>query len=187
MAPEQQTAGALEVRRADVGAEGVCRHEIAMPGAHLFAPHEVGAAEHPHKPVDPGSAVGHGGAGRRGQGKSHRLRSVALGHLAHACGRPVERLVPADALPSRIGIALRSRAPHRMEQPIGRVDQLGRGAALDAQMGAGWMRGVRLDGDQRAVLDHRDAAAARAAQRAEPGNSFGGHARPRGSLTRRAW
>ena len=174
--PEQQAAGTLEVRRADVSAEGICGREVAVPGAHLLAPDEVGAAEHPHEAVDPRKAVGHRGASRCRQRERHRLRSVALGHLAHARGGPVERLVPANPCPTGVGLALRPRAAHRMEQAIGRVDELGRRAALHAEARARRMRGIGLDGHQPAVLHDRDAAAARAAQRAEARNALDAHA-----------
>jgi hypothetical protein len=175
VAPQQQAAGSLEVGRADVGAEGVGRHEVAVPGADLLAPDQVRAAEHPDQPVDPGEAVRYCGAGWRREGERHRLGPVTLGHLAHAFRRPRQSLAPADSNPAGVGIALGPRASHRVEQPIRGIDQLGGRATLDAQVRAGRVRGIGLHGHQRAVLHDRDAAATRAAQRAEARDALDRH------------
>ena len=175
VAPQEQAGGPLEVRGADVGAEGERGRVVAMPRAELLAPHHVGAPERADEPVDPREAVGDRGARGRGDRERHRLGALALGQRAHALRGPVERLVPGDAHPARVGIAPGPRAAHRVEQPIGRVHQLRRGLPLHAQVPAGRMRRVGLDRDQPAVLHHRHAPAARAAQRAEAGHPLGGH------------
>ena len=95
-----------------------------------------------------------------------RLRPVLFGDAPHRCGGQVERLVPGDPLPARIGIALRAGAAQGMRQPIRVVDELGCGAALGAERLAGRMRGVGVEPDEAAVLDGGDRAAARDAQAA---------------------
>ncbi len=177
VAPQEQAPGALEVRRADVGAEGERGRVVAVPRAHLLAPHHVRAAEGADQAIDPREAVGDGGAGGGGDGEGHRLRPLALGQRAHALRGPVEGLVPADAHPARIRIGARPRALHRVEEPVRRVDQLGGGPALHAEVLAGGMRGIRLHRGETPFLHHRDAAAARATERAEAGDPLGGHRR----------
>ena len=90
---------------------------------------------------------------------------------AHAAGDLVERLVPGDRLPAGIGGALGIGAAHGPGQAVGVIDELGRGAALGAELVAGRMARQRLDAREPAVLDHGDAAAARAALRAECGRA----------------
>ncbi len=90
VAPEQQAAGALEVRRADVGAEGERGGVVAVPRAQLLAPHHVGAAEGADEPVDPREAVGDRGARGGGDREGHRLRPLAR-RRARACARRSSR------------------------------------------------------------------------------------------------
>src|SRR6266702_3549154 len=64
-------------------------------------------------------------------------------------------------------VTAKATASGPLSAAIRRIDQVGRGTSLGAQRFAGWVRRVRLDRDQSAVLDYRLAAAARAAQRTE--------------------
>src|SRR5262249_52401385 len=74
--------------------------------------------------------------------------------------------VPADRLPSRIGIALWASAAQRPCQPFRMVDELRRGTALGTERLAGGMAGIGLETRKAAVLDHCDRAAPRNAERA---------------------
>ena len=81
--PEQEAAGALEVGRADIHAEGERRDEVTVPGAQLLAPHQVRAPEGADETEDPEEAVGDRGAGGRGAAEGHALGPVPPGDLAH--------------------------------------------------------------------------------------------------------
>src|SRR5712692_8656707 len=105
---------------------------------------------------------------------------MLLGQPPQPRGGELERLVPADPLPARVGITLRARPFERIEQPVGVVDQLRRGSSLGAQRLAGWVRWIRLQSDETAVLDDGDRATPRGTQRAVAlnpldGGSLGGH------------
>src|SRR6266849_4518511 len=104
---------------------------------------------------------------------------MLLGQPPQPRGGELERLVPADPLPARVGIALRARPFEWVEQPVGVVDQLRRRSPLGAQRLAGWVRWIRLQGNETAVLDAGDRATPRDTQRAVALNpldgSLGGH------------
>lgn len=166
MAPEQHAAGVGEIQGGHADAEGIGAGVILVPVAELRGVDPVRTAEGVDQPLDPENAVGEsGGAGRRHR-EGDALGAALVAQAAELAGGCRQRLVPADALPARIGIALGPRALHRIEQTIAAVDQLRRRPALDAKRAAGGMLRIRLDLDQAAVLHCRDAAAARAAERA---------------------
>src|SRR5262249_15874948 len=93
-----------------------------------------------------------------------------IGDGSHLLRRPVECLVPTDAHPAGIRIVLRSRALERVEQPIWRVDQLRRGAALHAERAAGRMRWIGTVRNELAIDDRRNASAAGGEQGTEAGD-----------------
>ena len=81
------------------------------------------------KPLESPIAVVDGG----GQGEGDRLGPMSFGDAAHRGGGLVQRRVPADRLPSRIGIAFRAGAAERAGQPLRVVDEFRCGAALGAE------------------------------------------------------
>ena len=123
VAPQQDAAGLLVIRRADAGAGGEGAGELAVPGADLLRVAVVRRAEGVDQPVDPRLRIGNRGPGAGRDGKGHRLGAALGGDPAHRGGRLVERLIPGDPLPSGIGVALRPGAPQRIKQPVGRLDQ----------------------------------------------------------------
>src|SRR6266852_1778288 len=104
---------------------------------------------------------------------------MLLGQPPQPRGGELERLVPADPLPGRVGITLRARPFEWVEQPVGMIDELRRRSPLGAERLAGWVRWIRLQGDETAVLDDGDRATPRDTQRAVALNpldgSLGGH------------
>ncbi len=166
VAPEQDAAGIGEVGRRHAHAEGIGAGVILVPVAELGAVDPVRAAEGVDEALDPENAVGErGGAGGRHR-EGDALGAALVAEASELAGRCGQRLVPADALPPRIGVALGPRALQGIEEAVAAVDQLRRRAALDAERAAGGMVGIGLDLDQPAVLHRRDAAATRAAERA---------------------
>ena len=143
-----------------------------MPGTDLVGVAVVGRAEGVDQAVDPWACVGDRGAGGSGDREGDSLRPAFGGDPLHLGGRLGKRLIPADALPSWVRITLRSRASQWVEQPVGGLDEFGRGAALGTECRSGRMRPVRLDRDQVAVVDHRLAAATRDTERAEGRNAL---------------
>src|SRR2546426_958725 len=87
-----------------------------------------------------------------------------LQHLGEHAGparadlrRPGGGQLPADADPARIGSAPGPRALHRVQETVGRINQLRRRAALHAEIPARGVGRTGLDTNQPAVLDDRDA------------------------------
>ena len=172
-APEQDAAGALIVRHADPRTGGEGAGEFPVPGADLSAVAGVRRSEAVDQPIDPGHRVGDRRGRRRRDGKGHRLRTVFGGDPPQRrCGL-VQRLVPTDAPPARIGIALRPRTAQRKQQAVARVDHFRSSAALCAQRLAGRMRRIGFERHEATVLDHRLASAARDAERTVRGNAAG--------------
>ena len=81
-------------------------------------------------------------------------------------GGLVQRRVPGDWLPSRIGIAFRAGAAERPCQPFRVVDELWCGTALCTERLAGGVCRIRLEAGKAAILDDRDRAASCYAKRA---------------------
>ena len=91
---------------------------------------------------------------------------MRFGDPAQPGGSQVKRFVPADTLPARVGVTLRPRALQGIEQPVRMVDELRRRPPLGAQRLAGWVRRVRFESDETAVLNHRDRTTTRDTQSA---------------------
>jgi hypothetical protein len=100
----------------------------------------------------------------RGVGKGHRLRTIGLSQTPQGGRRQVQGLVPTEALPPGIRIALGAGTPHGVQETLGVVDQVGGGAPLGTQGLPRGMGRVGLDGDEPPILHDRDAAALGAAQ-----------------------
>ena len=186
VAPQQHAVRRGEIRRADIGAVGEARGVVLVPVADLGGVDGVRAAVAAHQPLDPGDGILDVRAARRGGREGDLLGPMRPGDGAETRCDLVERRVPVDGLPSGIGGAFGIGPAQRRRQPVLVVDELGCGAALRAQLVAGRMAGEGLDAAEAAVLDHRRAAAARAALGAECGNAFYlRHKRPPVPLTSR--
>ena len=146
---------------------------IPPPATDIERQRHVRRAEGIGEPADPGSAIGQRCRGRGCLGDGHRLRPMARGDPPQFGGDQVERLVPGDALPARVGIALGSCAPEWMCQPVPVVDQLRRGSALGAEGLARGMARIRLERSQATILDDGDSTAARYAECAVGSDSLG--------------
>src|SRR5262249_36545985 len=97
---------------------------------------------------------------RRRLAEGEGLGPIALGDPPHRRRGLAQRLVPGDRLPAGIAIALGPRAPQRLRQTFGMIDELGRGASLGAQGLSRRMRWIGLEPRETPVLDDRNAAAA---------------------------
>ena len=86
--------------------------------------------------------------------------------LAHRRRGKLKGLVPVDPLPTGMPIALWPSSLERVCQSVRVIDQLGRSPTLRAKRLAGWVSRVRMERDEAAILNFRDAAAARDAQSA---------------------
>ena len=161
VAPEENAVGIGEIRhrRADAIGQGI--DIVAVEIADLGAEHRVGAAEGVAQALDPEIGILQAGARRRGDAEGDTLRPFSLGDIVELGGNGIERLVPADALPARVRLALGPGAAQRMKETVGMMR-----AALTAKRLAGGVFGVGLDGNEPAVLNHRNATASRGAERA---------------------
>ena len=171
VAPQDQAAGIGDVRHAAARTGGDARDAIGVAGragtsptAYVQTADHVRRAERVHQAPDIRRRIADRGGGRRGQAEADGLRPLLRGNPLHRRGGQVQRLIPGDALPARIGVAFRTRAPERVSQSLLVVDELGRGATLGTECLAGWMRGIRLQPDEAAIFDHRDRAASGGAQ-----------------------
>jgi hypothetical protein len=153
MSPEQNAAGSGVVGHADAGPCGELAAILPMPGANLPGVAIVWGAEGIDQSVDPRLSVGYCGAGTRSHGECDGFGSALSCDLSQYSGGFVQRFVPRNASPTRIWITLWSRAPHRVKQPVGRIDQSRRGSTLGTQRFAGWVAGVGLDCDEASVLN----------------------------------
>ena len=87
-------------------------------------------------------------------------------NVAPRGGGLIQSRIPADRLPSRIGIAFPAGAAERPCQPFRVVDEFRCGATLGAERLTSRVSRIRLEAREMAVLDHRDCAASRNAERA---------------------
>ena len=163
VAPEQDAGGVLEIRHrasrdAIADAERVTGRKDATPAAQLHRSAQVRAAEGAHQPLNPDRRIRDGGRRPGDLAEHHALRTVALRDLPEPRRRHLQRLVPADPLPARVGIALRACPFQWIEQPIRMVDKFRRRPPLRAERLAGRMRRIRFQGDKAAVFDAGDRA-----------------------------
>ena len=163
--PQYDLIGTSIIRRSDPASKCKGVGVVLVPAADLHAVDEVGASETSHETLDPLEAVDHGRAARRRNREGDRLRSVIGPNLAESPGDLLQRLVPANLEPARIGITPRSRASEGTCQPARAPNHFGCGTALRAKRGAGWMAWVGCDGDQSAVGDVIQRTASRPAKR----------------------
>ena len=191
VAPKDQAAAVGDVRHRPAAAAGgdardaerVARGIASAPAAHVQRPDEVRRAEGIHQPTQEGRRIADcgGGGGRLAEG--HAMWPVRRCQPSHRRRRRVQRLVPGDLHPTRIGLALRPGAAQGPGEPLLAVDQLRRGATLGAKRLAGRMCGVGIEPRETPVFHAGDAAAAGNAQAAKAGN-LGSRCCAHGSLPR---
>ncbi len=133
-----------EVRRADVMPEGEAGGMVLVPVADLGGIDRVGAAIGADQALDPRDRVLQVRARRCGDREGHLLRPVPRLDGGHALCDFVQRRVPGNRLPAGIGCALGRGAPEWRGEPVRVIHQFRRGAALGAQLGAGWGGGLGL-------------------------------------------
>ena len=154
----------LDRHEVEAGAGGEAAHHAARALADLGRADVVHAAERAHERAG-GQAVHTAGAAHGGQ----PLPAPLLRDLAELGGDGVERLVPGDADPAGVGVALGVGALQRVAQAVGVVGGLERRLALGAAVAIGLLcalvaldlhRATVLHGDPHAALHLAAAAAA---------------------------
>lgn len=96
------------------------------------------------QPLNEATEVANCSGRRRGQRKRERIGPVSLHDAAQGSGGLVQRRVPGDRLPSRIGIAFRAGSAQRPSQPFRMVDEFRAGTAFGAERPAGGVAGIGL-------------------------------------------
>jgi hypothetical protein len=178
VAPKDQATAVSDVRHSPAAASGgdardperIACGKASAPAAHVESPYEVRRAEGVHQPTQERRRIAdRGGRGRRLTERYARW-SVRCREPSHRCRCRVQRLIPGDLHPTRIGRALRPGAAQGSGEPVLAVDQLRRGATLGAKCLAGRMGGVGIEARKTPILDAGDAAAAGNAETAKAGD-----------------
>jgi hypothetical protein len=126
VAPKDQHAAAGDIRHSPAAAGADTANAISVAGGEGTPPPAevqgdvpIGRAEGVREPLDETIGIGDRCRRRRGKGKGNGLRAVLLSDAAH-CGRSqVEGLIPADALPAGVWIALGPRPAKGVGEPLG--------------------------------------------------------------------
>ena len=138
VAPQDQTPGVGDVRHGSTApptaadAVGIAGGKGTTPTAQIQIGEAIGRAEGVHQPPDETGGIRDGGRGGGGEAEGHGFRPMLVRDPTHGSSGQIERRVPADPFPARIGIALRPGAPQRMRQPFGMIDEFRRGPPLGA-------------------------------------------------------
>jgi hypothetical protein len=121
VAPQDQTSGMGDVRHGSAPAAvdapdavSIASGKASAPTAHIQIGEAIGRAEGVHQPVDETGGIRGRGRGGGGNTKGDSFWPILVCDPAHSGGGQIERRIPANPLPARIGIALRARAPQRM-------------------------------------------------------------------------
>ena len=159
VSPQQDAGGALEVRVRNSGSIRVAGAVVLVPTADVPGGNRIGTAEQAGEADQPRLVLRRRAAPGRPAVEENRLRAVAVAETSQPLDDLVHGLVPTHPGPARVGIALGSRAPQRIAQPLRVVHQLGRRLPLDADAPVGMVR-VGLQPNEAPVLDGRHDAAA---------------------------
>ena len=124
--PQDQHAGVRDIRHGPAAGAGAdaghsvreASGETAPPAAEVERDGRVRGAERVRQPLDEAGGISDRGRGWRRDGEGDSLRTVPLRHSPHRGGGQVQRLVPADPFPARVGIALGASPAERMEEPL---------------------------------------------------------------------
>jgi len=170
IAPQDQAAALGDVRHGPTpgaaGADAADAIDIAggtgtAPAAHIHIGEGIGRAEGAHQPLDEPAGIPDRGRGGGGEAKGHGFRPILVRDPAHGSSGQIERRVPADPFPARIGLALRAGAPQRMGQPFRVIDQFRRRPSLGTDRLPGWVRGIGVKPNETAIFYRRHRATAR--------------------------
>ena len=176
-APQQDAAGMLVVRWGGAYPVGVFRAPVPVPLANVGVRHDVGAPEGIGQAPGPRHKVIGRTACRGCNRKGHCLGPMAGLDLQEARRRQRQRLVPGDAGPARVGIALGARADHGIPQAVRGVDDLRSRRSLHADAPVR-VRRIRGHLRQDAVADGSHHTAAGHAHGAVGVNLLDGHRSP---------
>ena len=162
--PQHDAFRFFEIGRRDRTPERKGMGVVLVPIADLGAIRHVRAAEGIDETLDPAQIIRDRGAARRRQTEGDRLRTRLFANAIEFGRGPVERLLPCDPLPARVGIALRPCPPERIKLPLRAVHDLGGRAAFYAERLTGRMVRIWFLADEAAFARHQDSAAARLAE-----------------------
>src|SRR5262245_32479528 len=126
MPPEQKGVAVGHVGCGDFNAERVTEAGILVPVTDVGRGYPVGTAETVKKPPQPALCVRDGCSAAGALGQRNGARTVALPNSIQSPRDIIQRLVPTDPLPSRIGIALGVCPVQRKIEPIVMILQVGR-------------------------------------------------------------
>ena len=138
-APEKNDFGVAVVRSRHSAAEREHVRHVLVPVADFGRVTDVRATVGPDEALDPVDAVAHRRAARRRHAKSDGFRAMLAAQSFELRGDLIERPVPADAHPSRIGGAFRRGATHWIKHAVRAMHEFGRRLALEAHRVAGRM------------------------------------------------
>src|SRR5262249_17922899 len=173
MPPEQKGVTVGHFGRGDFNAERISEAGIFVPVTDVGRGYPVGAAETVEKPRQPAFRVRDGRSAAGAFGQRDGARTVALANRIQSSRNVVQRFVPTDPWPARIGIALGARPLQRKIEPIGMIHQLRRCFALDAENTAVGMIVVCIETDDFSICDGCDGRAVGGAESAIAAHSMG--------------
>ena len=170
VAPQHNTVrtGIVRVRHATAEGKGV--RMILVPIADFGGVRSVRTAEQTDEALDPVNAVRQRRPARRRDTEGNRLRTKARLQITQARCNFIERIVPFNRHPARVGSALWIGTAQRLGQPPCAVDDFGRSTPFGADGMAGRVRWPRGDLDQLAVANGVAGSTTRSAQSAETGH-----------------
>lgn len=173
MPPEQKGVAVGHVRRGDFNAERIAEAGIFVPVTDVGGGYPVGAAEAIEKTRQPAFGIRDGRSAAGAFGQRDGARTIAFANGIQPPRDVVQRLVPTNPLPSRIGIALGTCPLQRKIEPNGMVHQLGRGFAPDAKNTAVRMIVVCIETNDSSIRDGCDRRAVRRAEGAIAAHAMG--------------
>src|SRR5215468_8595650 len=173
MPPEQKGVAVGHVGCGDFNAERISEAGIFVPVTDVGRRYPVGTAKTVEKPRQPALRVGDGCSAAGAFGQSNGARTVALPNSIQSPRDIIQRLVPSDPLPSRIGVALGACPLQRKIEPIGMIHQLRRCFALDTENTAVGMIMVCIETDDFSIRDGCDGRAVGGAESAIAAHSMG--------------
>ena len=110
MAPEQESFAVFEIRGRQIGTEGIAEAGVFVPIANVRRRHPIGTADQIKQSPKPAFDIVHRCAAFGAFSKRDGFSAVALANFQNAPRDIIECFIPANALPSGIGIAFGPRA-----------------------------------------------------------------------------
>src|SRR5687768_7752202 len=102
----------VKVRQRHAYAKSVLRSDPSVPSADMIGSEQVGTAKCIGQPLQPAVEVNGGAAGGGRPGKDDGFGAVVILYVIESQRGEIERLVPGDASPTGIRIALGSGSYH---------------------------------------------------------------------------